>query len=96
MICLPDTNVEGGKLVLSRPCYNAGDAAILLKALQELRGLSTHYPNCNQVWETLAQPIDSILAYPDVSSMWVRCEDAEQRGPFLEYDSFRQTGVKNP
>ena len=77
LIYLPDANVEGSKLVLSRPCYNDGNTVILLKALQELRGLFAHYSNCNQVWKTLARPIDSLLAYPDESSMLIRCEDVE-------------------
>ena len=76
-IYLPDANVEGSKLALDRPCYNAGDTVVLLKTLQELRGMFTHYSNCNQVWETLAQPIDSLLAYPDESSRWIRCDDVE-------------------
>ena len=50
--------------------------------MQELRGLFTHYANCNPMWKTLAQPIDAILGYPDVSSMWVRCDDVELRTSF--------------
>ena len=41
-INLPDANIEGAKLVLGRPCYNTGNAVILLKSLQELRGFFTH------------------------------------------------------
>ena len=29
------------------------------------------------MWKTLVQPINALLAHPDESSLWVRCEDSE-------------------
>ena len=50
--------------------------------IQELRGLFALYRNFNPLWGTLARPIDSILGYPDVSSLWKRCGEFELRTPF--------------
>ena len=100
-IRLPDANVEGAKLTIARPCFNTGNTVTLLKALQELRGLFTHYSNCNPIWITLAQPIDPLLAYPDESSMWVRCEDSKLRKAFWNMIGFTRrilgtaSGVKS-
>ena len=76
-ISRPDANIEGDVQAISKPFFHNGNTVILLKTLQEIRGLFTHYSNCNHVWETLAQPIGSLLADPDEMSMWARCEDTE-------------------
>ena len=63
-----------------------------MKTLRELSGLFTHYANCNQLREALARPIDALLAYPEESSLWVRCGDSELRRSFWNMVGFlRQT-----
>ena len=44
-IRFPGANVEGGRLTVSKPVFNDGNTVILLRSLQELRGLFTHYGN---------------------------------------------------
>ena len=76
-IRLPDANIEGAWATISKPAFNAGNTVILLNVLQAMRGLFAHYSNCNQVCGTFAIPIDALLAYPDKSSLRVRCADSE-------------------
>lgn len=59
-----------------------------LKNLQELRGLLTHYTNCDKICETLAHPSDALLAYPDESSLMARCEGSELRPSFWNMIKF--------
>lgn len=87
-IRLPDANIEGARLAISKPVFNSGNTAILPKSSHGLRGLCAHYSNCNQVWGTMAQPIDSLLAYTDESSLRVRRDDSELRRAFWKMVSF--------
>lgn len=83
-------------MILARSCYNNGNTVTLLKSLQELRGLFTHYSNCNPVWKTLAQPIDALLGYPDGSSMWIRCEEVEPWRAFWNVIQFNKQMLDMP
>ena len=60
----------------------------LLKTLQELRGLFTHYRNCNPKWKIFARPIGELLAYADVCSMWIRFDDSDYWLAFWNMISF--------
>ena len=94
-IRLPGANIEGAWLTVTKPVFNAGNTAILLKYLQELRGLFTHYSNCNQLWKTLAQPIDAPIAYPDESSLWAICEDSDLWQSFWNMSAFLRNVMGN-
>ena len=48
-IRLPDANIAGAYLALRKQCFNHGKTIGLPNATQELRGLFTHYSNCNTI-----------------------------------------------
>ena len=75
LIRLADANIEGGIITLQRHWFNPGNAIMLLRSLQELRGMFPYRTNCNPWWATSAQPVDAGLVYPDELSLWVRCGD---------------------
>ena len=84
----PDSNIEGSSLVIRKPDFGPVNTVVLLKAIQELRGLFTHYSNCSRKWRIFARPIDVLSAYSDVCSMWIRCGDSEYRIAFWNLIAF--------
>ena len=97
VIRLPDANIAGASLSIHKPDFDPGNTVILLKSLQELRGLFTHYSNCNPKWKIFARPIDELLAYSDVCSMWVRCDDSDYWAAFWNMIVFlRRMSVCDP
>ena len=79
---LPGANIDGASLTIHKPDFDHGNTVVLLKRMQELRGLVTHYNNCNHKWKISARPIDEILAYADVCSMWTRCDESSYWASF--------------
>ena len=65
--------------MLRRHDFDMGNTVVQRKTLRELRGLFTHYSNCNHKWKIFARPIDALLAYDGDCSMWIQCEDSEYR-----------------
>ena len=97
VIRLPDANIEGARITIHKPDFDPGNTVILLKRLQELRGLFTHYSNCNPKWKIFARPIDELLAYSDVCSMWIRCDDSDYWIAFWNMIGFlRRLSVCDP
>ena len=96
-IRLSDANIEGASLTIHKPDFDPGNTIALLKSLQELRGLFTHYSNCNPKWKIFARPIDELLAYSDVCSMWIRCDDSDYWAAFWDMIVFlRRMSVCDP
>ena len=65
----------GARIVTNMANFPHGNTGYRAKPFQELRGLFAHYADFNRIWKIMDQPIDALFAYPDPTSLWVRCDD---------------------
>ena len=72
------------------PYLNPGNRIPPLKIIQELRGNVVHRSQTGRIWNRLAQPIDRMLGYSDVSGLWIRCNDANAWAAFWHVAHFHR------
>ena len=54
--------------------FNPGNRVIMVKKVQELRGLANRWRYANKFWHYVASPINALMACADSADTWIRCD----------------------
>lgn len=72
MEILTKAKVDGARIMISRPDFDAGYVIAETKSIQEIRGSFTHYSQRNAVWRFSAKPLDLLMGTAQSDAMPLR------------------------
>ena len=74
-IALPGPKILSAFHLIHQPVFDAGNVALDLHALQELRGCVNHWLPAGRVWRWLVEPVNGLLSFADNTLVWISCAD---------------------